>query len=243
MQQRTLGAGGPQVSAIGLGCMGMSQFYGTRDDAESIRVIHHALEHGVNLLDSADIYGRSRNESLLGQALAGRRERAFIATKFGFVADSHHAKSLKIDGSPQHVAVACDASLQRLGTDHIDLYILHRMAPGTRIEDTVAAMARLVEAGKVRYLGLSEPSVDVLRRAHRIHPITAVESEYSLWSRDPEAGMLATCAELGIGFVAYSPLGRGFLGGGIRGSNDLGQHDVRRELPRFQGDNLARNLE
>lgn len=243
MKQRTLGLDGPQVSAIGLGCMGMSQFYGTRDDAESIRVIHYALDHGVNLLDSADIYGRARNESLIGKALADRRDRAFIATKFGFVPDPHNAKSLRIDGSPQHVAAACDASLKRLGTDHIDLYILHRMAPDTPIEDTVGAMARLVAAGKVRYLGLSEPSAAVLRRAHRVHPITAIESEYSLWSRDPEAGMLAACAELDIGFVAYSPLGRGFLSGAVRAAGNLVANDVRHDHPRFQGDNLARNLE
>ncbi|MGH8111028.1 MAG: aldo/keto reductase [Rhodanobacteraceae bacterium] len=239
---RTLGPNGPQVSAIGLGCMGMSQFYGVHDDAESIRVIHYALEHGVNFLDTADVYGLSRNENLIGKALSGRRESAFIATKFGFAHDPRHPATLRIDGRPEYVMSACEASLTRLGTDHIDLYYQHRMDPATPIEDTVGAMAHLVEQGKVRYLGLSEPSLEALERAHRMHPITAVESEYSLWTRDPEAGVLAACTRLGIGFVPYSPLGRGFLAGAIRTDVDLTARDARREHPRFQGDNLTRNL-
>lgn len=242
MHTRTLGPNGPRVSAIGLGCMGMSQFYGPHDDAQSIRVLHYALEQGVNFLDTADIYGLSHNESLIGKALSGRRESAFIATKFGFVHDPEHATTGKIDGRPEYVAAACEASLKHLGTDHIDLYYQHRMDPETPIEDTIGAMARLVEQGKVRYIGLSEPSLDVLERAHRVHPITAVESEYSLWSRDPEEGVLATCERLGIGFVPYAPLGRGFLTATIRAASDLGARDARHQHPRFQGDNIARNL-
>jgi aryl-alcohol dehydrogenase-like predicted oxidoreductase len=238
MQQRQLGANGPQVGAIGLGCMGMSAFYGPSDDAISTEVIHGALERGVTLFDTADMYGSGRNEELLGKALAGRRDRAVIATKFAIVFEG---KSFRISGRPEYVRAACDASLRRLGIETIDLYYQHRVDPTVPIEDTVGAMAELVKQGKVRYLGLSEAAPDTIRRAHAVHPISALQTEYSLWSREPEAELLALCAELGIAFVAYSPLGRGFLTGAIASTESLAPDDFRRTQPRFTGDNLAHN--
>ena len=238
MQTRTLGPRGPAVSALGLGCMGMSEFYGARSDAESIATLHRALDLGVTLFDTADDYGPYTNEELLGRAFAGRRDRVFIATKFGFVRDAAHP----IDARPSRVREACEASLKRLKVAHLDLYYLHRVDPQVPVEDTVAAMAELVRAGKVRYLGLSEVAPQTLERAHRVHPITALQSEYSLWTRDPEEGVLETCRRLGIGFVPFSPLGRGFLTGRIRSPDDFEADDYRRESPRFQGENFARNL-
>jgi aryl-alcohol dehydrogenase-like predicted oxidoreductase len=244
MKTRTLGRNGPTVSALGLGCMGMSAFYGGRgDDAESIKVIHHALERGVTLLDTADMYGPHTNEVLVGKAIAGKRDQVFLATKFGIKLDPNDPSARGIDGRPEYVQSSVEGSLKRLGVDHIDLYYQHRVDPGTPIEDTVGAMARLVEQGKVKYLGLSEAGADTIRRAHAVHPITAVQTEYSLWSRDPEDnGVLATVRELGIGFVPYSPLGRGFLTGAIRSPEDFDADDYRRNSPRFQGDNFAANL-
>lgn len=245
MQTRTLGRNGPTVSALGLGCMGMSAFYGGRgDDAESIAVIHHALERGVTLLDTADMYGPHTNEMLVGKAIAGpRRERVFLATKFGIRLDPNDPHARGVDGRPEYVQAACEGSLKRLGVDHIDLYYQHRVDPQVPIEDTIGAMARLVEQGKVRFLGLSEASAETIRRAHAVHPITAVQSEFSLWSRDQEEnGVLATLRELGIGFVAYSPLGRGFLTGALKSPDDFDADDYRRHSPRFQGENFARNL-
>ena len=244
MQTRTLGRDGPQVSALGLGCMGMSAFYGGREsDAESIAVIHHALDAGLNFLDTADMYGPHTNEVLVGRAIAGRRDEVFLATKFGIRLDPDDPHARGVDGRPEYVAAACEASLERLGVEAIDLYYQHRVDPQVPIEDTVGAMARLVEQGKVRHLGLSEASAETLRRAHAVHPITALQSEYSLWSRDPETtGTLAACRELGVGFVAYSPLGRGFLTGAIRSPEDFEPDDYRRHSPRFQGENFARNL-
>ncbi|ATD66267.1 aldo/keto reductase [Luteimonas chenhongjianii] len=244
MKTRTLGPGGPTVSAIGLGCMGMSAFYGGRgSDAESIAVIHHALDQGITLLDTADMYGPHTNETLVGRAIAGRRDDAFVATKFGIRLDPDNPQARGIDGRPEYVQQACEASLKRLGIETIDLYYQHRVDPQVPIEDTVGAMARLVEQGKVRYLGLSEASADTLRRAAKVHAITALQSEYSLWSRDPETtGTLAACRELGIGFVPYSPLGRGFLTGTIRTVEDFDEDDYRRRSPRFQGENFDRNL-
>jgi aryl-alcohol dehydrogenase-like predicted oxidoreductase len=243
MQTRKLGTHGPTVGAIGLGCMGMSEYYGAADEAGSIATIHRALELGVTLIDTADAYGPFTNEQLVGRAIKGRRDRVVLATKFG-IQSSGDGRT--INGSPDYVRSACDASLMRLGVDVIDLYYQHRVDPGTPIEDTVGAMAELVRAGKVRYLGLSEAAPATLRRAHAVHPITALQSEYSLWSRDPEddpgGGVLATCRELGIGFVAYSPLGRGFLTGQIKRAEDLGADDSRRSSPRFQGENFAKNL-
>jgi aryl-alcohol dehydrogenase-like predicted oxidoreductase len=245
MKTRTLGRNGPTVSALGLGCMGMSAFYGGRtDDAGSIAVIHHALERGVTLLDTADMYGPHTNEVLVGKAIAGKRDQVFLATKFGIKLDPDDPSVRGIDGRPAYVQAAAEASLKRLGVDHIDLYYQHRVDPNTPIEDTVGAMSRLVEQGKVKYLGLSEAGADTIRRAHAVHPITAVQTEYSLWSRDPEDnGVLATVRELGIGFVPYSPLGRGFLTGAIRSMEDFDADDYRRSSPRFQGDNFAANLE
>ncbi len=244
MQTRVLGRDGPVVSALGLGCMGMSAFYGGRgDDAASIQVIHRALERGVTLLDTADMYGPHTNEVLVGRAIAGRREQVFLATKFGIRLDAYDPQARAVDGRPEYVQAACEASLQRLGVDHIDLYYQHRVDPNVPIEDTVGAMARLVEQGKVRYLGLSEAAPETIRRAHAVHPITALQTEYSLWSREPEHnGVLHTVRELGIGFVPYSPLGRGFLTGAIRSPDDFEDDDYRRKSPRFQGENFARNL-
>ncbi|WP_101927316.1 MULTISPECIES: aldo/keto reductase [Luteimonas] len=244
MKTRTLGPDGPSVSALGLGCMGMSAFYGGRDsDAESIKVIHHALDAGITLLDTADMYGPHTNEVLVGRAIEGRRDDVFLATKFGIQLDPTDPQVRGIDGRPAYVVAACEASLKRLQVEVIDLYYQHRVDPNVPIEDTVGAMARLVEQGKVRYLGLSEASADTLRRAHAVHPITALQSEYSLWSRDPETtGTLAACRELGIGFVPYSPLGRGFLTGTIRTVDDFDADDYRRNAPRFQGENFGRNL-
>jgi aryl-alcohol dehydrogenase-like predicted oxidoreductase len=244
MQTRVLGRNGPVVSALGLGCMGMSAFYGGRgDDAASIQVIHRALERGLTLLDTADMYGPHTNEVLVGRAIAGRREQVFLATKFGILLNPGDPQSRGVDGRPEYVQAACEASLQRLGVDHIDLYYQHRVDPNVPIEDTVGAMARLVEQGKVRYLGLSEAAPETIRRAHAVHPITALQTEYSLWSREPEHnGVLHTVRELGIGFVPYSPLGRGFLTGAIRSPDDFEDDDYRRKSPRFQGENFARNL-
>lgn len=244
MKTRTLGNNGPAVSALGLGCMGMSAFYGGRgSDAESIAVIHHALERGVNLLDTADVYGPHTNEVLVGKAIKGRRQQVFLATKFGIRMDPADPAARSIFGHPDYVRQACNDSLARLGVDHIDLYYQHRVDDQVPIEDTIGAMARLVEQGKVRYLGMSEAAPATLRRAHAVHPITALQSEYSLWSRDPESnGVLQTCRELDIGFVPYSPLGRGFLTGAIRSPEDFDADDYRRSSPRFVGENFQRNL-
>jgi len=250
MQMRTLGPQGPRVSALGLGCMGMSEFYGAHDDAESLATLQHALDRGLTFFDTADAYGPYTNEELLGRALEGRREAAFVATKFGFVRlrDVNFVREVNspaarvIDGSPQHVREACEGSLKRLDIDCIDLYYLHRIDQRVPIEETVGAMAELVRAGKVRYLGLSEVAPQTLERAHRVHPITALQSEYSLWTRDPEDGVLETCRRLGVGFVPYSPLGRGFLTGAIRNPDDFAADDYRRMNPRFQGENFQRNL-
>ena len=244
MQTRTLGRNGPTVSALGLGCMGMSAFYGGRgSDADATAVIHRALERGVTLLDTADMYGPHTNEVLVGKAIADRRDQVFLATKFGIKLEPSDTAARSVDGRPEYVIAACEASLQRLGVDHIDLYYQHRVDGEVPIEDTVGAMARLVEQGKVRFLGLSEASAGTIRRAHAVHPITAVQTEYSLWSRDPEDnGVLATVRELGIGFVPYSPLGRGFLTGAIRSPADFDADDYRRQSPRFQGENFDRNL-
>jgi aryl-alcohol dehydrogenase-like predicted oxidoreductase len=230
-----------EVGAIGLGCMGMSEFYGRGDERESIATIHRALELGVTLLDTADMYGPFTNEELVGRAIADRRDRVVLATKFGLVRGPDPT-SRTINGRPDYVRQACEASLKRLGVDRIDLYYQHRVDPNVPIEETVGAMAELVRAGKVRYLGLSEAAPETLRRACKVHPITALQSEYSLWTRDPEDGVLQTCRELGIGFVAYSPLGRGFLTGQIKTYDDLAPDDFRRHSPRFQGDNFWKNL-
>jgi aryl-alcohol dehydrogenase-like predicted oxidoreductase len=238
---RTLGPD-LDVSAIGLGCMGMSEFYGTADEAAAIRTIQRALELGVTFFDTADAYGPFTNERLVGKAIAGRRDEVVLATKFGNERRDD-GTWVRINGTPEYVLKACDASLERLGVDHIDLYYQHRVDPATPIEETVGAMAELVQAGKVRHLGLSESAPATIRRAQAVHPITALQSEYSLWTRDPEAEILATVRELGIGFVPYSPLGRGFLSGTIRSLDDLPENDsFRRDLPRFQEENLARNL-
>ena len=242
MKMRTLGRNGPQISALGLGCMGMSDFYGPRDDAASIRTIHYALEKGVTLLDTADMYGPHTNEKLVGEAIRGRRDQVFLATKFGVMRDPNDPSVRGICGRPDYVRSAVEASLQRLRVDHIDLYYQHRVDPEVPIEETVGAMAELVTAGKVRYLGLSEASAQTLERACKVHPISALQSEYSLWTRDPEQDVLAACERLGVGFVAYSPLGRGFLTGAIRSPNDFADDDYRRFSPRFQGENFQRNL-
>ncbi|MET0231754.1 MAG: aldo/keto reductase [Rhodanobacteraceae bacterium] len=242
MQRRRLGRNGPEVSALGLGCMGMSEFYGARDDAESIATIHHALDQGLDFLDTADMYGPYINEELVGRAIAGRRNEVTLATKFGFVRDPADPAKRQVDGSPQHVREACEGSLKRLGVETIDLYYLHRLDARVPIEETVGAMSELVKAGKVRFLGLSEVGAETLERASRVHPIAALQSEYSLWTRDPEDGVLDACRRLGIGFVAYSPLGRGFLAGAFRTPDDFAADDYRRSNPRFQGDNFTKNL-
>jgi aryl-alcohol dehydrogenase-like predicted oxidoreductase len=241
MKMRKLGQGGPEVSAVGLGCMGMSAFYGGSDEAQSIAVIHRALDLGVTLFDTAEMYGPHTNEVLLGKALKGRRDQAFIATKFGI--NRQADGSAITDGSPANVRRAVEGSLSRLGVDCIDLYYQHRVDPNTPIEETVGAMAELVKEGKVRFLGLSEAAPATLRRGHAEHPITALQTEYSLWSREPEDELLATVRELGIGFVPYSPLGRGFLSGDIKSIDDLAPDDFRRTNPRFSGDNFQKNLD
>ncbi|MFG6489898.1 aldo/keto reductase [Roseateles sp. BYS78W] len=239
--RRRLGTAGPEVSALGLGCMGMSDFYGPADDAQSLAVLHHALDIGVNFLDTADMYGIGANERLLSPLLRARRDEVVLATKFGHVRSADGAVT-RIDGSPAYVRQACEASLDRLGVDHIDLYYQHRVDKTVPIEETVGAMAELVKAGKVRHLGLSEASAATIRRAHAVHPIAAVQTEYSMWSRDVEAEILPTCRELGIALVPYSPLGRGFLTGAIRSAEQLAPDDRRRIHPRFQGGNLDHNL-
>ena len=242
MQLRTLGRGGLRVSALGLGCMSMSEFYGQSDEAESMATIQRALDLAVEFLDTADMYGVGRNEELVGRAIRGRRDRVVIATKFGIVRSADGGR-LGISGKADYVRSACEASLRRLGVDVIDLYYQHRVDPKTPIEETVAAMAMLVKEGKVRHLGLSEAGAATIRRAHAVHPIAALQTEYSLWSRDPEDEILPTCRELGIGFVPYSPLGRGFLTGQIKRFEDLAADDFRRMNPRFQGENFEKNLE
>ncbi len=237
-----LGRVGLRVSRQGLGCMGMSEFYGPGDDAESIAVIHRALELGVTFLDTADMYGPHTNELLVGRALADRRDQAIVATKFGIVRDPADPTVRGISGRPEYVRSACEASLRRLGIDHIDLYYLHRVDPDTPIEETVGAMSELVGEGKVATIGLSEAAPDTIRRAHAVHPLAALQTEYSLWAREPEREILPTVRELGIGFVAYSPLGRGFLTGAVRSVDDLDPGDFRRAQPRFQGENLEANV-
>jgi aryl-alcohol dehydrogenase-like predicted oxidoreductase len=243
MEKRRLGSKGLTVSALGLGCMGMSEFYAGRDDQESMATLERALELGVTFFDTADMYGPYTNEELVGRFLQGKRDRVVIATKFGIVRDTSNPQIRGVSGRPDYVRSSCEGSLRRLGVETIDLYYLHRVDPDTPIEETVGAMAKLVEEGKIRFLGLSEAGSETLRRASAVHPITALQTEYSLWSRDPEDEILATCRELGIGFVAYSPLGRGFLTGQFKTFEDLAPDDYRRHSPRFQGDNFQKNLD
>jgi aryl-alcohol dehydrogenase-like predicted oxidoreductase len=243
MQFRELGRSGLRVSALGLGCMGMSEFYGPGDDGESIATIHRALDLGINFLDTADIYGPYKNEELVGRAIMGKRDKIVLATKFGIVRDPANPSVRGVNGKPDYVRRSCDASLRRLGVETIDLYYQHRVDPDTPIEETVGAMAGLVREGKIRHIGLSEASPQTLRRAAKVHPVTALQTEYSLWSREPETELLDTCRELGIGFVAYSPLGRGFLTGQFTRFEDFPQDDYRRNSPRFQGENFQKNLD
>ena len=243
MDHRALGTQGLTVSAEGLGCMGMSEFYGSADESEATATIRRALDVGIDLLDTADQYGVGANEQLVGDAVADRRDEVVLATKFGIVRDPNDRASRGVNGRPDYVHQACDASLRRLGVDHIDLYYQHRVDPDVAIEETVGAMAELVDAGKVRFLGLSEAGSETIRRAHAVHPISALQSEYSLWTRDPEVEVLGTLRELGIGLVAYSPLGRGFLTGQISSPEDFEPGDFRRQNPRFQGENFTRNLQ
>ena len=242
LETRALGRQGLRVSALGLGCMGMSEFYGEGDEAESVATIHRALDLGCTFLDTADMYGPFKNEELVGRALRGRRDEVVLATKFGIVR-GEDASFRGVSGRPDYVRSACDASLKRLGVEHVDLYYQHRVDPEVPIEETVGAMSRLVEAGKVRFLGLSEAGPETIRRAHATHPISALQTEYSLWSRDPEDEILPALREMGIGFVAYSPLGRGFLTGRFRSPDDFPADDFRRSSPRFQGENFQRNLD
>jgi aryl-alcohol dehydrogenase-like predicted oxidoreductase len=243
METRELGRSGLRVSALGLGCMGMSEFYGSTDENESIATIHRSIELGMTFLDTADVYGPHKNEVLVGKAIKGKRDKVVLATKFGIVRDPANPQVRGVNGKPEYVRACCEASLKRLGVAHIDLYYQHRVDPNTPIEDTVGAMARLVKQGKIRYLGLSEAGAQTLRRAVKVHPIAALQTEYSLWTRDPEEVILATVRELGIGFVAYSPLGRGFLTGQFKRFEDLAPDDFRRNSPRFQGDNFQKNLD
>ncbi len=241
MEKRKLGKSGPEVSAIGLGCMGMSEFYGEADEIESIETIHKAFDSGINFFDTADMYGPYKNEKLVGEALKGIRDDVVLATKFGIVrGDTPQSRS--INGKPEYVKSACEASLKRLGVDHIDLYYQHRVDKDTPIEDTIGAMADLVKEGKIRFIGMSEASPDTIRRAEKEHTVTALQTEYSLWTRDPEAGILSTVRELGIGFVSYSPLGRGFLTGRFQSPDDFKDNDFRKHNPRFQGENFQKNL-
>ncbi len=240
--RRQLGRNGPEVSAIGLGCMGMSEFYGSGNDEQSIATIHHALDQGVTFLDTADMYGPFKNEELVGRAIRGRRDQVFLATKFANVRGAN-GEFLGVRGDPEYVRSACEASLKRLGVETIDLYYQHRVDPNVPIEDTVGEMARLKDEGKIRYLGLSEAAPQTIRRAHSTHPITAVQTELSLWSRDAEAEVIPTVRELGIGYVAYSPLGRGFLTGQFKSPDDFAEDDFRKNHPRFQGENFQRNLD